>query len=58
MTFAVVTMVNVKITFVWLRVRLVWVIRAKVLELTATCILTSKIDELHELTNSMEQSAP
>jgi hypothetical protein len=51
-------MVNVKITFVWLRVRLISVKRANVLEVNATCILTSKMDERHELTNSMEQSPP
>ena len=51
-------MVSVEITFVWLRVRLVWAKRANVLEVTATCIFTSKMDEHRELTNSMEQSPP
>jgi len=51
-------MVNVKITFVWLRVRLIRVERANVLKVNAACILTSKMDERHELTNSMEQSPP
>jgi hypothetical protein len=51
-------MANVRITFVWLRVRVVWVIRSNVLEVTAACILTSKMDELHELINAMYQSAP
>jgi hypothetical protein len=42
-------MVNVKIAFFWLRVRLVWMIGANVVEVTATCIVTSEMDELHEL---------
>jgi hypothetical protein len=45
-------MVNMKILFFLLRVCLVWLIGAKVLEVTATCIVTFKMDQLHELTNA------